>query len=236
MWEDALNVVTQPVGGMAQQVLEGLTFNTKKINPEIGYATSGTNMLSPRSVVMDNPHMQSLAENAKAKNGQPLFGNNPVQAVKGMHLNRGTLGKDNFDIEERAAKGDFGTLAVSNVRGYIDQGDTMGIVVDVNIPMSEIKRVYNRPILWDSPENTLEKYGFSVSAAPDGVDKGRWSDGYVTVPMVISRDSGEISKLLDNAEYEKQLGTTNTKNAQRISDDEAMMNLNNWQVNAEFNK
>lgn len=223
MWEDGLMMLQQPVGpNLNQNMLNSLFGSDKKVNEEVGYIVDPHKLISPRSIVLDNPYINNLIDQAG------LIRNN-VNQIKSMHLDRNTWGNDNFDIEERIAKGDFGKVAIDKVEGYIEQGDTKGLVVSVNVPYKDIDKAYDRGWWFDSPDNTLKDFGFTVSGAPQGAgEDSRWSKGYVTVRMVLSVGDSEVDKILANRLHQKEIGTTDTKNVQIAQDDALMNQLNNW--------
>lgn len=230
MWEDGLMVMSQPVGpALNQHMLSNLFKSDKKVNEEVGYIIDPHKLISPRSVVLDNNYIKGLITKAGLMDGE-------TNKVKQMHFDRNTWGNDNFDIEERIAKGDFGKVAIDKVEGYIENGDTKGLVVSVNVPYKDIDDVYSR--WWfDNPKNTLKKNGFTVSSAPEGTKEGsRWEDGYVTVRMVLGTGDSDLDKVIDNRIFQKEVGTNDTKNAQIGQDDALMYQLNNWTPGLGFNE
>jgi hypothetical protein len=127
----------------------------------------------------------------------------------------------NLDIEERVARGDFGKPTVSSVEGYIDNGNTRGLVVNVNIPMKTINKVYDTNMWYDNVSNTLRDMNISISGTPSGsnIKDSVWKDGYITVPMVLSTSADELEATMLNRAWQKDQGTTDTKNAQISQDD-----------------
>lgn len=220
MWEDGLRIITQPVGpNLNQNMLNSLFGSNKKVNEEVGYIIDPNKLISPRSIVLDNPYVTSLVEQAGHK----------INDVKNMHLDRDTWGQDNFDIEERIAKGDFGKVAIDKVEGYIEQGNTKGLLVSVNVPYKDIENAYTSWWRIENPKNTLKDYGFTVSGAPEGAgEDSRWSQGYVTVRMVLGTSDSDVDKIMTNRSYQKEAGTTNTKEMQIQQDDALMNQINNW--------
>ena len=220
MWEDGLRIITQPVGpNLNQNMLNSLFGSNKKVNEEVGYIIDPNKLISPRSIVLDNPYVTSLVEQAGHK----------INDIKNMHLDRDTWGQDNFDIEERIAKGDFGKVAIDKVEGYIEQGNTKGLLVSVNVPYKDIENAYTSWWRIENPKNTLKDYGFTVSGAPEGAEEdSRWSQGYVTVRMVLGTSDSDVDKIMTNRSYQKETGTTNTKEMQIQQDDALMNQINNW--------
>jgi hypothetical protein len=111
----------------------------------------------------------------------------------------------NLDIEERVARGDFGKPTVSSVEGYIDNGNTRGLVVNVNIPMKTINKVYDTNMWYDNVSNTLRDMNIAISGTPSGsnIKDSVWKDGYITVPMVLSTSADELEATMLNRAWQK---------------------------------
>lgn len=219
MWNDGLYEMTQEISPQsASYVMTGMFKNDKKINEEVGYSLDPRKLQSPKQFIYkNNSYIQKLAADAEFD-------------VLNTHLDRNTLRSDNFDIEELAAKGSFGKVAVSEIKGYVDTPNGRNFTVSVNIPLKGIKDHYERWWAWDTPENTLRNYGFVVTEGSGLDEDGVWKNGYVTVDMVWPVPNHELDKIANNLVWEKELGTTGTKEIQRMLDDQILINAKNFQV------
>lgn len=219
MWNDGLYEMSQEISPQtASYVMSGMFKDDKKINEEVGYSLDPRKLQSPKQFIYkNNNYIQKLAADADFD-------------VLGTHLDRNTLGSDNFDIEELAAKGAFGKVAVNEIKGYVDTPNGRNFTVSVNIPLKGIKDHYGRWWAWDTPENTLRNYGFVVTEGSGLDEDGVWKNGYVTVDMVWPVPNHELDKVANNLVWEKELGTSDTKNTQRMLDDQILINAKNFQV------
>lgn len=217
MYQDGLMAITEQVSSpVAQQIESWMFAGKKKINEEVGYAYNPTGkMLSPKKVIANNKYIQSLAEEAGFD-------------IANTALYRDSWsGDQNYDIEEQAAKGKFGNVAISNVLGYFDTFGERNYVVTVNIPMNDIIEHYDT--MWSTEGNIENALGktYQISSSPVGKDQegSRWSGGYLTTIMVIPETNKETDVTQSNRLWQKDLGTSKTKEAQINQDDTYMQQL-----------
>lgn len=217
MYQDGLMAITEQVSSpVAQQIESWMFAGKKKINEEVGYAYNPTGkMLSPKKVIANNKYIQSLAEEAGFD-------------IADTALYRDSWsGDQNYDIEEQAAKGKFGNVAISNILGYFDTFGERNYVVTVNIPMRDILEHYDT---WWSTEGNIESAlgkTYQISSSPVGKDQegSRWSNGYLTTTMVIPETNKGTDVTQSNRLWQRDLGTSKTKEAQINQDDTYMQQL-----------
>ena len=220
MWTDGLYAMSQEFNPHVGSVIsENLFKNNDKINEEVGYSITPKKLMSPKQFIYNNnKYIKKLADEAEFD-------------VLGTHLDRNTLGKDNFDIEELAAKGEFGKLAIDEIKGYVDTPNGRNFTVSVNIPTKSIEKYYNRKWHWfENPVSTLENYGFVVTQGSGLDEDGIWKDGYVTVDMVLPVSNHDLDKILTNRSWEEMLGTSSTKENQKVLDDKILTQMKGYEV------
>ena len=221
MYQDGLMAITEQVSSpVAQQIESWMFAGKKKIDEEVGYAYNPTGkMLSPKQVIANNKYIQNLAEEAG-------FDINKTQ------LNRDSFwgswaGDQNYDIEEQAAKGKFGNIAISNVLGYFDTFGERNYVVTVNIPMKDILKYYDTGFSTEGNIESALGKTYQISSSPVGEDQegSRWSGGYLTTTMVIPETNKQTDVTQSNRLWQKDLGTSKTKEAQINQDNTYMQQL-----------
>jgi hypothetical protein len=212
MWDDALHEMSTPLGAYSGNwQMDKLFDGSGKVSEELGYSVDPKRLLAPRTIVMRNPYIRALADNVVDSSGHKNPNVN-ADKIENMHLYRGQWmpfadveTSQNLDIEERVARGDFGKPTVSSVEGYIDNGNTRGLVVNVNIPMKTINKVYDTNMWYDNVSNTLRDMNIAISGTPSGsnIKDSVWKDGYITVPMVLSTSADELEATMLNRAWQK---------------------------------
>lgn len=219
MWVQGLHAISQDVSPQMQRTLEQNAFDQKNfVSSEIGYSIDPRKLLSPKEFIFNNnERIRSLAEQANYD-------------IMNTHLDRDTWTKDNFDIEELAAKGKFGKVSIGEIKGYIDTNGVRSYVVSVNIPYKSIDEYYARWWAVDTPENTLKNYGFTVTPGSGSDNDGVWKDGFVTVDMVLPATNLAQDITIGNRKFQKDLGVNKTQLGQIQTDDAIMQNYLNYEL------
>lgn len=217
MYQDGLMAIAEPVSDVVQQEIKSQIFNEKdRINSELGYVFNPSGrLLSPKQVVANNKYISDLAEQAGFD-------------IKNTQLNRDSWsGDQNFDIEEQAAKGSFGNVAIGNVLGYIDTPEERGYVVTVNIPMKDVIKHYDT--WWSTEGNIEDALGktYQISSSPVGEDQkgSRWDGGYLTTIMLMPESNKQIDVTQSNRLWQKNVGVSKTQQGQINQDDTYMQQL-----------
>lgn len=222
-FQDCLNVLTQPLGESSGLLLDGLFKNDKQISPSIGYSVNPRELLSAKTLVAQNKYMKQLANEADVD-------------LNSLTLHRGSwwpTSQDdkNFEIEERVAKGDFGTVAINKINGYINTPEERAYNVSVNVPLKGLTDKYNRWWSVDDVEGTLRKNGFVVTGGSGDDKDGIWKDGYITIDMVLPVTNTKLDKTVTNRAWQKEQGVTGTREAQ-IAQDDAFYRLMGFDINS----
>lgn len=217
MYQDGLMAIAEPVSDVVQQEIKSQIFNEKdRINSELGYVFNPSGrLLSPKQVIANNKYISDLAEQAGFD-------------IKNTQLNRDSWsGDQNFDIEEQAAKGSFGNVAIGNVLGYIDTPEERGYVVTVNIPMKDVIKHYDT--WWSTEGNIEDALGktYQISSSPVGEDQkgSRWDGGYLTTIMLMPESNKQIDVTQSNRLWQKNVGVSKTQQGQINQDDTYMQQL-----------
>lgn len=222
-FQDCLNVLTQPLGKSSGLLLDGLFKNNKQISPAIGYSINPRELLSAKTLVAQNKYMKQLANDADVN-------------LDNLTLHRGSwwpTSQDdkNFEIEERVAKGDFGTVAINKINGYINTPEERAYNVSVNVPLKGLTDKYNRWWAVDDVEGTLRKNGFVVTGGSGDDADGIWKDGYITIDMILPVTNTKLDKTVTNRSWQKEQGVTETREAQ-ITQDDAFYRLMGFDINS----
>lgn len=219
MWNKGLHALSQSMSPQLEAQVEQQMFKEKDfVSPGIGYIINPTKLMSPKEFIYNNnKHIRDLAQEANYD-------------VLNTHLDRNTLGKDNLDIEELAAKGKFGKVSVGGIQGYIDTNGVRNYVVSVNIPKKALNERYWRWYAWDEVSNTLRNYGFTQTEGSGDDKDGMWKDGYITVDMVLPSTNALQDKTITNRYFQKEVGTTKTKESQAAIDDAMLQKFGNFEI------
>ena len=223
MYEDGLYQISQKISPQVRLQLENMMFsNDKKISTEVGYtfAPSGK-LISPKKFISNNKYISDLAKSANFD-------------IVNTKLNRGSWsGDQDFDIEEKVAKGEFGSVAISDIVGYLDTPGERGFVVRVNIPMTAVQDKYRGLISTEGNvrENLDKTYQITVGDGEDSTNlPGRWKDGYITTTMLMPVSNDDLDKIQANRLWQKDIGTSATKEKQIGIDDTILTNAKNYKI------
>lgn len=223
MYEDGLYQISQKISPQVRLQLENMMFsNDKKISTEVGYtfAPSGK-LISPKKFISNNKYISNLAKSANFD-------------IVNTKLNRGSWsGDQDFDIEEKVAKGEFGSVAISDIVGYLDTPGERGFVVRVNIPMIAVQDKYRGLISTEGNvrENLDKTYQITVGDGEDSTNlPGRWKDGYITTTMLMPVSNDDLDKIQANRLWQKDIGTSATKEKQIGIDDTILTNAKNYKI------
>lgn len=223
MYEDGLYQISQKISPQVRLQLENMMFsNDKKISTEVGYifAPSGK-LISPKKFISNNKYISDLAKSANFD-------------IANTKLNRGSWsGDQDFDIEEKVAKGEFGSVAISDIVGYLDTPGERGFVVRVNIPMTAVQDKYRGLISTEGNvrENLDKTYQITVGDGEDSTNlPGRWKDGYITTTMLMPVSNDDLDKIQANRLWQKDIGTSATKEKQIGIDDTILTNAKNYKI------
>jgi hypothetical protein len=228
-FEDALYEMSPRIDGPTSSTMTQVLFTGHKpITEEVGYNYSPKDgLMTPQQFVLNNSYIRDLASKAGIGTGKSASESlamisDMVQERPGFHIGN----NDNFDIARRAANGDFGNVAISEVKGYVESGDSKGYIVKVNIPLKEMRRAYN---VGSSPNsslaNSLQDLGYEFTrSAPYGSKDDRWSDGYVTVTEIMPVRNSGLDNFVTNQIYQKGVGTSTTRTTQIGLDSKNLMN------------
>lgn len=223
MYEDGLYQISQQISPQVKVQLENMMFtNDKKISTEVGYtfAPSGK-LISPKKFISNNNYINNLAESVGFN-------------IADTKLNRGSWsGDQDFDIEEKVAKGEFGSVAISDIVGYLDTPGERGFVVRVNVPLTAIQDKYRTWMTSEGSvrENLDKTYQITIGDGEDSDNlPGRWKDGYITTTMLMPVSNDDLDKIQANRLWQKDIGTSATKEKQIGIDDTILTNAKNYRI------
>lgn len=215
MYEDGLYQISTKIGMQTQNELNSMLFgDNKRISTEIGYAFNPKGkLLSPKQYISNNNYITELAKNSSEDGFD----------IKNTKLNRGSIsGDQDFDIEEKITKGEFGNVAISDIIGYVDNNGERNYVVKVNIPLRQIVDKYDT---WLSTESNIVERLDKTYQITSGIENesedmpGKWKDGYITTTMLMPVSNNDLDVTQLNRLWQKSIGTSNTKEAQILQDD-----------------
>lgn len=215
MYEDGLYQISTKIGMQTQNELNSMLFgDNKRISTEIGYAFNPKGkLLSPKQYISNNNYITELAKNSSEDGFD----------IKNTKLNRGSIsGDQDFDIEEKVTKGEFGNVAISDIIGYVDNNGERNYVVKVNIPLRQIVDKYDT---WLSTESNIVERLDKTYQITSGIENesedmpGKWKDGYITTTMLMPVSNNDLDATQLNRLWQKSIGTSNTKEAQILQDD-----------------
>ena len=229
MYEDGLHDITVPIAPQTRLQLESHMFSDKKISPELGYSyVPSGKLISPKKFISNNKYISNLAGEAKYD-------------INKTHLNRASWsGDQNFDVEEKVAKGEFGNVAISEIVGYIDTPGERGYVVKVNIPLKAVLDKYRGLLSTDGNvrDNLDKTYQITRETGDEDSDDlpGRWKDGYITTTMVMPVSSTDLDRTQNNRLWQNTVGVAETKKAQSSTDDYYLQQFKNYNATFGLNK
>lgn len=217
MWSMALADTMQEISSATESEINKELFKSETPKNEKGFLISPSMLLSPKNFIFNsNKHLQKLARDVDFD-------------VQGSMLDRysGIMhdGDSNLSLEERVASGEFGKVRVQRVVGYVDTPENRNYVVEVSLPMDEDDSALGEKMTawwrWDDIEGAIADAGYQVVPREDGGKD-------LVLTMVIPESNKNIDKRRRNATYQKEYGTSGTKEIQSALDDAALMNLQNY--------
>ena len=225
MWSMALLDTMQEVSSATESEINKELFKSETPKNEKGFLISPSMLLSPKNFIFNsNKHLQKLAKDVDFD-------------VQGSKLDRfsGIMhdGDSNLSLEERVAAGDFGKVRVQRVIGYVDTPENRNYVVEVSLPMDEDESALGKKMTawwrWDDIEGAIADAGYSVVPREDGGKD-------LVLTMVIPESNKAIDKRRRNALYQKEYGTSGTKEIQSALDDAALTNIRDYSIQYGYKK
>lgn len=225
MWSMALLDTMQEVSSATESEINKELFKSETPKNEKGFLISPSMLLSPKNFIFNsNKHLQKLAKDIDFD-------------VQGSKLDRfsGIMhdGDSNLSLEERVAAGDFGKVRVQRVIGYVDTPENRNYVVEVSLPMDEDESALGKKMTawwrWDDIEGAIADAGYSVVPREDGGKD-------LVLTMVIPESNKAIDKRRRNATYQKEYGTSGTKEIQSALDDAALTNIRDYSIQYGYKK
>lgn len=225
MWSMALLDTMQEVSSATESEINKELFKSETPKNEKGFLISPSMLLSPKNFIFNsNKHLQKLAKDVDFD-------------VQGSKLDRfsGIMhdGDSNLSLEERVAAGDFGKVRVQRVIGYVDTPENRNYVVEVSLPMDEDESALGKKMTawwrWDNIEGAIADAGYSVVPREDGGKD-------LVLTMVIPESNKAIDKRRRNALYQKEYGTSGTKEIQSALDDAALTNIRDYSIQYGYKK
>ena len=217
MWSMALVDTMQEISSATESEINKELFKSETPKNEKGFLISPSMLLSPKNFIFNsNKYLQKLAKDVDFD-------------VQGTVLDRNSMmmheGDSNLSLEERVASGEFGRVRVQRVVGYVDTPENRNYVVEVSLPMDEDDSALGKKMTawwrWDEIESSIADAGYQVVPREDGGKD-------LVLTMVIPESNKNVDKRRRNARYQKEYGTTGTKEIQSALDDAALMNIQNY--------
>lgn len=215
MWENGLNKISEKAKAGSLKTAAQMLFdesteieygeNTKRK----GYDAAAYNLMSPKQYLIQN--FQTLGE----------YASDAGYDIESSRLNPNNNGV--LDIEEDLAMGKLSGAVIKNIVGYVDTtsldgGKVRDYVVNVSVPLSELKDRYENWYEWiDDVEDALKEYDFKFEGTGD--------DTRVVFEMVMPSTNNSIDMATSNRMYENDYGTTKSHDAKINSDNYYMNNL-----------
>lgn len=218
MWGYALKEMSQKVSNMTGFDLNEQLFGERKSKNELGFSISGSKTLSPRSFIYNtNQYLRNRASASGFGDGTNQIDLESVQLDRGSWFG-GPTDINNISIEERFAAGELGTGYVQEITGILESGGSRNYIVEVAVP------------IWDgSPGYSTLSYwlggGLSSKLAEAGYELTHDEEGRVAVKIttVIPDTMANIDKKRSNSMYQKEYGTTKSRDNQIFGDDANLM-------------
>ena len=215
MWENGLNKISQKAKAGSMKTATQMLFDESteiEYGEDVkrkGYDASSYNLMSPKQYLIQN--FKILGE----------YADNANYNIESSRLNPNNNGR--LDIEEDLAMGKIPGAVIKNVVGYVDTGSIDGsrvrdYVVNVSVPLSELKDRYENFYEWiDDIEDALKEYDFKFEGTGD--------DTRVVFEMVMPSTNNSIDMATSNRMYENDYGTTKSRDAKINSDNYYMNSL-----------
>lgn len=225
MWSMTLLDTMQEISSSTEGEINKELFKSETPKNEKGFLISPSMLLSPKNFIFNsNKHLQKLAKDVDFD-------------VQGSMLDRysGIMhdGDSNLSLEERVASGEFGKVRVQRVVGYVDTPENRNYVVEVSLPMDEDDSALGKRMTawwrWDDIEGAIEDAGYQVVPREDGGKD-------LVLTMVIPESNKSVDKRRRNAKYQKEYGTSETKEIQSVLDNEALKNIKNYSIQYGYKK
>ena len=223
-YQDAVYNIMTPVNAQVGNDLLKKRYPTQSIISGVGYEINPNGrLITPAQFVAQNSYIQQ-----KAKEGD-------------FDLNLTYTHADYPELESEIANGALGTAAISDILGYIDTEDGRNYVVNVNVPLSEIYSRYDNFNIFEggygswlnnvSPSNLNINYPVTTkSDEGDSGKKTKWSEGYVTVEMILPEKNTNMGRYMMDRTFEDQSGTSGTKEAISSQNTSALENILDYQI------
>lgn len=210
MWGNAIIDSMVEVSPDTERLFNQELYGSELPKKEEGFKESPRNLISPKQFISStNSYVQQLMADAGIEN------------ISSIKLNRSATragDTSQFDLEERAVKGDFGELRTEKVLGYIDTPDARNYVVRVRVPIGEGSAFEKKMTAWaalDDIRGAAAETGYNPMIDENG-------NPFINLTLIKSVKNKGIDKTRRNRRYQKNLGTTDTKNAQIMQDDVAL--------------
>lgn len=213
MWRNAIVDTMVEISPDTGQLFNKELYGEEISKNDIGFKETPKNLVSPKQFISGtNSYVQNLMAEA---------GINNIGSIK---LNRSaTRAGDTaqFDLEERAVRGDFGELRTEQILGYIDTPDARNYVVRVRIPIGDNSAFEKKMSAWaaaDDMQSATRNAGYMPMYDENG-------NPFINLTLIKPVKNKGVDKTIRNRRYQKNLGTTDTKNAQITLDDIALQSL-----------
>ena len=210
MWRNAIMDTMVEISPDTGQLFNKELYGAEVSKNDIGFKETPKNLVSPKQFISStNSYVQNLMTEA---------GINDIGSVK---LNRSaTRAGDTaqFDLEERAVRGDFGELRTEQVVGYIDTPDARNYVVRVRVPIGDNSAFEKKMSAWaaaDDMQSATRNAGYTPMYDENG-------NPFINLTLIKPVKNKGVDKTRRNRRYQKNLGTSDTKNAQITLDDIAL--------------
>ena len=210
MWRNAIVDTMVEISPDTGQLFNEELYGERISKNDIGFKETPKNLISPKQFISStNSYVQNLMTEA---------GINDIGSIK---LNRSaTRAGDTaqFDLEERAVRGDFGELRTEQIVGYIDTPDARNYVVRVRVPIGDNSAFEKKMSAWaaaDDMQTATRNAGYTPMYDENG-------NPYINLTLIKPVKNKGVDKTIRNRKYQKNLGTTDTKNAQITLDDIAL--------------
>ena len=210
MWRNAIVDTMVEISPDTGQLFNKELYGEEISKNDIGFKETPKNLVSPKQFISStNSYVQNLMAEAGIEN------------IGGIKLNRSaTRAGDTaqFDLEERAVRGDFGELRTEQILGYIDTPDARNYVVRVRVPIGDNSAFEKKMSAWaaaDDMQSATRNAGYIPMYDENG-------NPFINLTLIKPVKNKGVDKTRRNRRYQKNLGTNDTKNAQITLDDIAL--------------
>lgn len=213
MWRNAIVDTMVEISPDTGQLFNKELYGAEVSKNDVGFKETPRNLVSPKQFISStNSYVQGLMTEA---------GINDIGSIK---LNRSATRAGNtaqFDLEERAVRGDFGELRTEQIIGYIDTPEARNYVIRVRVPIGDNSAFANKMSAWaaaDDMQSATRNAGYVPMYDENG-------NPFINLTLIKPVKNKGVDKTRRNRRYQKNLGTSDTKNAQIILDDMALQQL-----------